>query len=147
LLFKITRFFSVHIFGIGIASCSTTPTPAPQKEAPVQQAPKLDASAFEKNPRFTPEQVKQKELGCEKGGVVDCADLVRFHGRNSLGAEFAKEKRRLCMLDQVECQLNQRRYPKAKPASKAHSGSLISSWSTHYQDEDGPKSFEYKIYQ
>lgn len=129
------------------AGCSTTATQAPAKSvADVKPAPKLDAAAFQKIPRLTREQVQLKERACETGSVPDCADLVRFHGKSALGEAFAKDTHRLCVLEGVECLRNQAPFPRRKAGGK-HSGELIATWGTQYQDEDGPHSFEYKIYQ
>jgi hypothetical protein len=130
------------------AGCSSTPTSTPAAVAPAgNAAPKLDAAAFSKTPKLSSEQLKQKNHGCDKGSVQDCADLVRFNGKSALGEAFAKDTRRLCALDQVECQLNQKPFPRKKSRENSHSGGLIASWATQYQDEDGPHSFVYKIYQ
>jgi hypothetical protein len=128
------------------AGCSTTSTPPPTTSPTSKSTPKLDATAFSKTPKLTKEQIQQKEQSCDKGSVQDCADLVRFNGKSALGEAFAKDTRKLCALDNVECQLNQKPFPHKK-SEKAHSGDLIATWATHYQDEDGPKSFAYKIYQ
>ncbi|MGZ3650373.1 MAG: hypothetical protein ACXVB9_08430 [Bdellovibrionota bacterium] len=129
-----------------LVSCSTAPAPM-NNEPAVKPAPKLDASVFKKIPKLTPEQIRQKERGCDKGSVQDCADLVRFNSKSALGEAFAKDTHRLCVLDGVECQLNQAPFPRKKSREKTHSGELIASWGTQYQDEDGPHSFVYKIYQ
>jgi hypothetical protein len=129
-----------------VTGCATAPAPAPVKNE-ATPAPKLDAAAFNQVPKLSREQVQQKESSCDKGSVKDCADLVRFNGRNALGEAFAKDTHKLCVLEQVECQLNQQPFPRKKSRGKAHSAELIATWGTRYQDEDGPKSFEYKIYQ